>query len=243
MSPVADPVCATLLVLVVTNARVILAADSRRNVLYADGVKEQGSMDKIFRTGDCYYTVSGFSSTQDERFSLQAIIHKVLLLYPDFDTALKQLASTLATELKHYLATLKDNSPTLFTQLLRDSHSGGEIVIVKKVNDVPAATLLDYRIIDSEPVRVVLESWKITTGDIRGPDDCFWRAIGNTDFLNRRMPAQTDMARHPEEQIKTLMQEGRKAYPRQIGGPLNMLEVTPGGAQWIEKSATAPNRV
>jgi hypothetical protein len=240
MNPFAEPLYATLLVLVVTNSRVILAADSRRNVLYPDGAREQGTMDKIFQTGNCYYAVSGFSSTYDGRFSLQAVLHKLLLFYPDFNSGLTRIAKAVASELKNYLSVLNSTSPALFAQLRRDSNSGGEIVLVKRVGDVPTAALLTYHIIDGAPVKIVLQNWRIDTTSIKGEDDCFWRAIGNTGFLNGRLPSENEMATRPIEAVKRLMQEGIKANPQQIGGPINILEVTPTGEQWIEKSPTAP---
>jgi hypothetical protein len=243
MSPFADPLYATLLVLVVTNTRVLLAADSRKNTLYPDGRREEGTMDKIFRTGDCYYAVSGFNSTADDTFSLQSIIHKTRILYPGFSTAVKHIARTLASELKAYLAVLKKSSPLLLEQLLSDSQAGGEIVLIERVKEVPSATLLSYRISSSDRIKVVVESWSINTTDIKDEEDCFWRAIGNTAFLAVGMPLVKEVAQSPVPTIKRMVEVGAKAHPHFISGPVNIVELTPEGVHWIEKSTTAPAHV
>jgi hypothetical protein len=239
MNPFAEPLYATLLVLVVTNTRVILAADSRKNTLHVDGIREQGTMDKIFQTGDCYYAVSGLSSTEDGSFSLQAIIHKALTSSPHLREAIRHLAKAVAAELKAYLAALKQCSPTLFAQLQRDSHWGGEIVLVQRINDVPAAALLTYKVTTGEPVKVVVDSWRIDSNDIKEEEDCFWRAIGHTDFFGG-MPSAKEVAQNPVATIKSLMEAAAKAHPQFVSGPLNIVELARDGTRWIEKSATAP---
>lgn len=243
MNPFADPLYATLLVLVVTNTRVLLAADSRKNTLHPDGTREEGTMDKIFRTGDCYYAVSGFSSTSDGSFSLQGVIHKTLLLYADFRTAIKQMAPAIATELKAYLGSLQKSSPRLFAQLLRDSFSGGEIVLVKRIGSMPTAVLLTYKIAAGRSVKVEVDTWSINSSTIAEQDDCFWRAIGHTAFLDRGMPSLKEVAQHPAATAKRIIEQGAKAHPHFVGGCINLLELTKEWERWIEKSPTTPARL
>lgn len=236
----AEPLYATLLVLVVTNTRVILAADSRKNTLHPDGSRVQGTMDKIFRTGDCYYAVSGFSSTADGAFSLQRVIHETLLLYTGFREATRHLAKAMATELKAWLSGMRKVSPELFTQLLRDAHPGGEVVLVKRVAGVPTAVLLTYNVTTGAEVKVVVDTWHMDSTHIKGEEDCFWRAIGNTAFLNRGLPSAREVATAPAAAAKKMLEEGARAHPQWIGLPFNMVELRGEGERWIEKSPTAP---
>lgn len=243
MNPFTDPLYATLLVLVVTHTQVLLAADSRKNTLHPDGRREEGTMDKIFRTGDCYYAVSGFSATADGSFSLQGVIHKTLLQYADFSLAIKHMAPAIATELKAYLDSLQKESPRLFAQLLRDSFSGGEIVLVKRIGNLPTAVLLTYKILSGSSVKVVVDTWSINIDSINGEDDCFWRAIGHAPFLNKKLPSVKEVAQHPAATAKRIIEEGAKAYPDFVGGLINLLELTRQWERWIEKSPTAPARL
>lgn len=240
MSLLAEPLYATLLVLVVTNTQVILAADSRKNTLYPDGSRVQGTMDKIFRTGDWYYAVSGFSSTEDDAFSLQRVIHQTLLLYTDFRQATRHLAKAVATELKAYLTDLKKVSPELLAQLLRDAHSGGEIVLMKRVAGIPTAILLTYKVTTGEGVKVMVDTWSIDSMQIKGKEDCFWRAIGNTAFPDQGMPSVREVAANPAAAAKRMLEEGARVHPLWVGGPFNMVELAAEGERWIEKSPTAP---
>lgn len=243
MNLVAEPLYATLLVLVVTNTRVILAADSRKNTLHADGTHESGIMDKIFRTGDCFYAVSGFSATEDGSFSLQRIIHKYLVLYPGFSKAIQHLAKAVAAELKAYLAHLKKESPELFTHLLKDSHSGGEIVLVKREAGIPTAVLLNYKVTTGEEVKVVVDNWSIDSTYIKGEEDCFWRVIGHTAFGDKGLPSLKEVARDPVAITKRVMEAGARVHPQFVSSPINILELTADGERWIEKSPTAPAQI
>ncbi|HEY1113650.1 MAG TPA: hypothetical protein VGE66_08805 [Chitinophagaceae bacterium] len=243
MNPFGEPLYATLLVLIVTNTRVILAADSRKNTLHEDGTRQSGSMDKIFRSRDCYYAVSGFSSTEDGSFSLQRIIHKNLMRYPGFSIAIQHLAKAVATELKAYLAHLKKESPELFARLLRDSHSGGEIVLVKREAGVPTAALVNYKVISHEEVKVVVDTWSIDSTHINGGDDCFWRAIGHTAFGDKAMPSVKEVAGNPVAAAKRMLEEGARAHPQWVGAPFHMVELTAEGERSIGKSSRAPGHL
>lgn len=223
---------ATILVLAVTNHNLILAADSRKTNIYQDGIGK-GTLDKICQTNDYYYAVSGLHSDADGNFSMQTILHRTLLEYSDFDAAIKRIALTLTTELKNYFINLKKTSPVLFRQFQTYSYSGGEIVIAKRVNDIPTAYLLDYRIIDGSVIDVVMNTGKTDIKKIKNSEECFWRAIGNTAFLDKKMPTEKEMAANPIKKARWIIEEGIKMYPAFVGEPINILEMTEAWEQWV----------
>lgn len=224
---------ATILVLAITNHNLILAADSRKTNLYPGGIGEKGTADKICQTNDYYYAISGLHSDEDAGFSMQAILHCILLEYSDFDEAIKHITVTLTTELKNYFINLKKNNAQLFRLFQTYSYSGGEIVIAKRVNNSPAAYLLDYKIIDASAINVVMNTGKTGIKEIKGNEECFWRAIGNTSFLDKNMPAEKEMAADPVKKSKWIIEEGIRNYPAFVGGPINIIEMTEAGEQWI----------
>lgn len=238
-----DPFYATILVLVVTNRQLILAADSRKTHLYPQGTLELETMDKIYQTKDCYYAVSGFHSSAEAGLHLPAMIHRLLLRHSGLREAVRQLATTAADELKRYFAELKKSNLPLFTQLLHHNHAGGEMVMVKRVDGVPVAYLVDYKIIDSNVVKVEVNTWQTSRMKIESDESCFWRAIGHTGFLHRHMPTEKEMAAHPAQKAEEIIREGAKRYPQFVSEPINLLQLTNEGEAWIMKSATAPNRI
>lgn len=232
---------ATILVLVVTNHNLILAADSRKTNLDPGGIGKKGTMDKICQTNDYYYAVSGLNSNEDGSFSMQAVLHNILVNYSDSDEAIKSIAVTLTAELKNYFINLKKISSALFRQFQTYSFSGGEIVIAKSVGNIPTAYLLDYKIIDGSVINVVMNTGKTDIKKIKGNEECFWRAIGNTSFLDKNMPTEKEMAANPIKKAKWIIEEGIKIYPDFVGAPINILEMTEAGEHWIEVNAAEIN--
>jgi hypothetical protein len=237
-----DALYATILVLVVTNQRILLAADSRKTYLDKQGVQKLGTLDKIYKTNDCYYAVCGFHE-EEGRFSLHQIIHKYLLQSGSLHETIKAMAKELATALKHYFLELKKGSPALFQQLIRTSASGGEVFIVSRVDAIPTAFLIDYKVMDGATVKVTMKTWSINILAIINAESCFWRAIGNTPILSSALLSEKVWALHPVQNAKSLLAEGIKRYPDFVSGPINMLELTTEGVHWIEKTPTAPNTV
>lgn len=228
-----EPLLATILVLVVTNHNLILAADSRKTILFPDGIGKMGTLDKISQTDNYFYAVSGLHSDKEGSFSIQAILHRTLLEYSNFDEAIKRISVTLTTELKNYFIDLKKINPGLFRQFQTYSYSGGEIVIAKRVNNIPTAYLLDYKIIDGSVIDVIMNTGKTDIKKIKRSDECFWRAIGNTSFLDENMPTEKEMASDPIKKAKWIIEEGIRICPAFVGEPVNILEMTEAGEQWI----------
>jgi hypothetical protein len=142
-----DAFYATILVMVVTNQRILLAADSRKTYLDKNGIHKTGTIDKIYETDDCYYAVCGFHE-EENSFSVHRLLHNCLTQFSDFSHAVKQITHSLATELKAYFTALKKSSPAVFQQLKNISSAAGEVFLVKRHNNIPTAYFLDYHIAD-----------------------------------------------------------------------------------------------
>jgi hypothetical protein len=221
-----EPLYATILVVVVTHQKIILAADSRKVTLYPDGTIERETIDKICQKNQCYYAVSGFNATADDSFSIHAILNKVLHDYSDFHQAIKQITTTLVTELKSFFTALKKSSPAFFNSLLHYNSAGGEIVLIKRIEHIPTLYLLEYKIMDGPTIKVRLDTWTTDSTRVKENFTCFWRAIGNTAFLSLQMPHEKEMATKPIAMAKQIIEEGAKRYPDFVGKPITILEMT-----------------
>lgn len=235
-----DALYATILVLVVTNQRIVLAADSRKTYLDKKGVNRVDILDKIYKSNDWYYAVCGFNE-EEGKFSLHKLIHEYLAVSGKGANSIKNVAHALATALKQYFEDLKRSSPAVFQQLLSISASGGEVFIISRVNALPTAYLIDYRVNDGSPLQVTVNTWSIDTKAIGRSDACFWRAVGNVPGSVVNQVSEKDWATQPVKQAKQLIEEGCKQYPAFVSAPVNILELTVDGVNWIEKTHTAPN--
>ena len=221
-----EALLATILVLVVTQQEIVLAADSNKTSLNSEGIEKNEIMDKIYQVGDYYYAVAGLDSSGDKSFSIHAILQRILHEYSDLEQVIKQVLAQLPIALKDFFTGLKQRSPEVFAQYQKLSGSGGEIVIIKRVGKTPTLYLLDYRIIEESTLKIVMNSWKADTSTIKERTQCFWRAIGSTSFLSGRYPSETDMALAPEAKAKEIIEEGSRIYPDFVGGPIKMLRMT-----------------
>ena len=235
-----DALYATILVLVVTNQRIVLAADSRKTFLEVHGVQSVSTIDKIYRTDSFYYAVSGFHE-EEGGFSLHPLIHQHLSGAINLHNAIKPLVQTLVTAMKQYFQELKTSHLTLFQQVMRVSAFGGEIFIVGNVNNIPTAYLIDYQIRDDAAIRVVLNTWSIDSNAIKSKESCFWRAIGNTPALASIWLSEKEWAINTVKNAKSLIEEGCRQFPSYVSLPINILELTHDGVHWIEKTPSAPN--
>lgn len=236
-----DVCYATILVLVVTNQRILLAADSRKTYLDKNGIHKTGTIDKIYESNECYYAVCGFHE-EVKGFSVHRLLHNCLAKFSDFRDAVSQITHTLASELKHYFSSLKKSSPAIFQQLRNVGGAAGEVFLIKAQNNIPTAYVLDYHILDTKELKVTVTSRTTSIADISTNTGCFWRAIGNTGHLIATAQ-EKDWALQPEIMANRVIAEGSKLAPTFVSPPVNMIELSRSGVRWIEKTPTAPNHI
>lgn len=220
-----DLLYATILVLVVTNRNIILAADSKKTSLNSEGIEKNEIKEKIYQVNDYYYAVAGLDSSGDGSFSIHSILKQIMDDYADLELAIQQVLAQLPIALKEYFSGLKQRSPSVFAQYQKYSASGGEIVIIKKVEKIPTLYLLDYRIIEEATMKIVMNTWRADTSTIKESTQCFWRAIGSTSFLSGRFPSEEEMALHPVEKAREIIEEGIRIYPDFVGKPILMVSM------------------
>lgn len=236
-----DALYATILVMVVTNQRILLAADSRKTYLDKNGIHKTDTIDKIYETNDCYYAVCGFHE-EVKGFSVHRLLHNCLVRFADFRDAISNITHTLANELKHYFTTLRKNSPAVFQQLRNISGAAGEVFLIKHHKNIPTAYVLDYHITEGAALKVTVTSRSTTITDIKTNTSCFWRAIGNIGYLPSSLPEQ-EWALTPEVIANRVIEEGCKLTPTYVSPPVNMVELSTSGIRWIEKTVTSPNHL
>lgn len=236
-----EPLSATILILVVTSRSITLAADSRKTILTENSVKGTELMDKIYQTNDYFYAVTGLDSSENKSFRIHNVIHNVLNKCEDFDHAVSLIAINLAKALKSFFTNMKERNNDLFLEFQKYCASGGEIIIMKNVGILPTTYLIAYKIINDATVKVIVNTWKTDCNKIQKEHQSFWRAIGNTSFMNVSTFSEKDITSNPVLFAKEIIQEGINQYPSFVSEPLNIIQLNESGAQWVERSATAPN--
>ncbi|MCU7551978.1 hypothetical protein OCK74_22855 [Chitinophagaceae bacterium LB-8] len=220
-----EALLATILVLVVTDHNIVLAADSKKTSLGSEGVVKNETMDKIYRVHDYFYAIAGLDSSGDGSFSVHAILNRILQQYSDLEQVIQEILAQLPYALKDFFSGLKARSPEVFGQYQKYSASGGEIVIIKRVGKIPTLYLLDYRIIDESTMKIVMNTWKADTSTMKEKAQCFWRAIGSTSFLSGRHPSDEEMSLHAKEKAREIIEEGIRVYPDFVGGPVKIVSM------------------
>jgi hypothetical protein len=236
-----DAFHATILVMVITGQRIVLAADSRKTYLDKNGILKIGSLDKIYQTNEYYYAVCGFHE-EEGSFSIHQQLHHFLCNCIDLNKDIKKLITSLANSLKQYFSSFKYKSPEVFNQFKKYSTASGEIFIVKRINNIPTAWLIDYHITGSESINVSLKTWGADITNFEAGISCFWRAIGNTGSLATAI-SEKEWMLQPELSARHVIEEGIAKSPNFVSKPINILTFTHQGVYWTEKSLTSPNHV
>jgi hypothetical protein len=211
----------------------IMAADSRKIKLYEHGVGEKETMKKIIQVNDYYYAVSGINSDEDLGLDVHNILISILKDQDNPKLAVPFIANQLAGELKNYFTSIKNSRSAKFQYFQKYRLTGGEVFIVKRVDQIPTAYLLEYYIHYSHPIRVTMKTGKIDVNKIKNKDECFWRAIGNTSFLNYQIYTEKEMAVNPVINARKIIEEGIRKEPVFVGPPITILELTANGETWL----------
>lgn len=230
-----DVLLGTILLLIVTRHQLVLASDSRKTILHPDGRLEKEVVHKIHSVNDFFYASSGLHSAPGENFHLPLFIKSILQRYGNLDKAVHGLATALTPALHNYFLQLKKSQPKLLKMLLQHNGYGGEIFVIKQVHKIPSVYLLEYTLKLDEKVAVLLDTWKISTQNIRGKDGCFWRAAGSTSFLKNYRPLPGDLAQCPQKKARELMERAIQQDPLFTGPPITILEMEEGGAAVLKQ--------
>ena len=228
-----EPLYATILILVVTKQQILLAADSRKTYLDANGVRKTGTMQKLREVNGYYYAIAGIYEDETTGFSIAKLLEDVFLETTDIKKAIQHITHQLATALKTYFSQLQQFHPSLLQQLKQQSASGGELFIVKKLANLPTAYNIEYRFSEKNDLQVIVKNGFIDCTQLTNSNTCFYRLVGNVIPSSLSRFTEKQWATEPVESIHWVMQESQKAFPDFVSAPFSIVSLSANGVEWL----------
>lgn len=208
--------------------RIVLAADSR--AIY--GASGSATECKLFRVNDVFATVSGLAHYGASYRATDAI-RDGFARPGTFQQHLTATAFFLKARVNTLLTSLQTNRAHAYRYLNQASNGSADLVqlaVAQMVNRQPMLGIIEVRQTGSS---LIAAKTMVCPGNCR-PDD----AIFYLGYWERIEPyvAASGQPRSIESaaSIDRLIRMEMRTHPREIGGPINILEITSQGARWLQ---------
>jgi Proteasome subunit len=207
---------------------VILAADSR--ALY--GANRSKSECKIFEVRNVYATVAGLAQYGSSYRAVDAI-RDGFAQPGSFQAHIAATAYFLQRRVQMLFAGLRTNNPGAYQYLLRPGSSSDvvQLAVAQNVNGRPMLAIIELQQLRGRTALNV--STSICPGTCR-PDNAMYY-LGYWDRIepyvaNSGQPRSVGSA----ASLDRLIRMESAAHPREVGAPINVLEITSSGARWLQ---------
>jgi hypothetical protein len=226
----ASAVHATTLVAVWTPERLLLGADS----LVFTGVPGPAAAGcKITHQGDTYFALSGLVEDRSVNFDLAPLTRDAMKLTGSMDQKLAAFVRLARPGLARALAGVKKDSPADYEFLLAghpvvqaifaEVQSGSPLLAVASFQLQPSGDLREYSAVLADQ------------NDARGPRIIY---AGQQERIRAylRTHKQWAAADHPTL-VRDLIELEIGAQTGRVGGPVDLLAISPGRAEWIARKS------
>ncbi|HET8547276.1 MAG TPA: hypothetical protein VFL57_04695 [Bryobacteraceae bacterium] len=221
---------ATTLVAVWTPERLLLGADS----LTFTGAPEPAALGcKIACEGDTYFALSGLVEDRAVNFELATLARQAMKQTCAMDERLAAFREIVRPGLARALALVKKESPADFEFLLAghpvvqaifaEVQAGSPLFAVASFQLAPTGELREYSAVLADQ------------NDTRGPRIIY---AGQQGRIREYLRAHQDWAVGDQPQlVRELIELEIRAGTGRVGGPVDLLSVAPGRAEWISRKS------
>jgi len=209
------------------NGHIYVAADSRRTFYNDSDQTRSETICKIHNVGNTYFAISGF----DDAGLLKAA-GNALSQYSDEDAAIEAFGTAMTA---HYQQ-LMDEAQQFYPAILKRFINNGlaEVAFFGYVDGQPRVMDVQFRVYLKKN-RPVVRSRVLPVG--------FLAVIGISkdidDATPAELPAKQTMLQQPDVYVKQLVELEAAKQPLTVGGPIDLLELKPDGAVWLQKNNEA----
>lgn len=201
--------------------RIVLASDSKVNFLD----NSAGTECKIYGYGSLYFTLSGVPYDRQRGYEVATIVRKGFSQRGNFQQRAAITKELLRRALLHELRRLKREDSQRYAWVI--GHGDPLQLAVGQVeNGAPLLVTLEFKFdAHSQSLRVIT---KACPGDCRGDSQAYYLGQhGAIDALLKKRPTLNI------QDLPMLMQLEVDEQPNDVGGPINILEVTTAGPRWV----------
>lgn len=209
--------------------RIVLAADSR--AVY--GTTRQATECKLFAVGNVYATVSGLAH-YGRSYRATDAIWDGFGEAGDFQNHVAATSLALQRNVEKVLSRLAVGNPAAYRQLTRPSAANPDLVqlaLAQMVDGRPMLGIIELRYAGANDG--LTATLTICPGSCRADNSMFY--LG---YWDRIKPYVADSGQPRSvgsaASIDRLIRMEITAHPKEVGGPINILELNTAGARWLQ---------
>jgi hypothetical protein len=213
--------------MIIEKDRVVLAADS---LVTDDSHHRQLSKCKIHQAGSFFYAISGISVDPETGFDPDTLIakHKKDINGKSF---LDAIGGSLLGPLQKELTLIRKETPARYSKIIQ-SRLMESVFVIDTFENKREGYLKEFRvmngIVTTTPARNCLGIHRIEAGE-----RC--TSILNMDTLSPFLTLEPGKKYDIIPSIHKIMEAAERAMPKDVGAPISILDLEPGGPQWLEK--------
>ncbi|BAU55913.1 hypothetical protein [Mucilaginibacter gotjawali] len=206
------------------NGHIYVAADSRRTFYLDDDKTRTESICKIHNVGNTYFAIAGFDDG-----GLLTAANNALGQNNDPDAAIEAFGAAMTAHYQH----LMDEAQQFYPEMLKRFLANGlaEVAFFGYTDGRARVMDVQFRVYlkKNKPVvrcRVLPVGFLAVIGISKDIDDA----------APDELPAKQTMLQKPDLYVQQLVELEAAKQPLTVGGPIDLLELSPDGAVWIKKS-------
>ncbi len=218
---------ATTVIALRSRYRVVLAADSRAIYSVSGAVSEC----KLFEMGDVYATVSGFAH-HGRAYRATDAVKDGFAAPGTFQRHIASTAFLLQSRVQRFLANLERGNPAEYRSLMRRTAGPADFVQLAVAQTNQGQPMLGIVELQRAGANSFRTKTMVCPGNCSRSD-----AIYYLGYWERIKPYVDDAGPRTiasAASIDRLIHMEIAAHPGEVGGPINILELTSSGARWLE---------
>lgn len=240
LSLIATAAYATSIVAIKTGDDIFIGTDSKLLIEKDVAV----SQCKITRMNDIYLVFSGIPALPASSFNAYEIAEKSFAGKGSVSTRLDAFDKAVQGELQKAFEKLRTNDEKLFSRWYTDdvqNRIAMQVLVAAAEKKGTVLAMLEYRIMSkkSEPVKLKAIKQNIVTKP--GSDQPKILFLGMQDAINALMKKKDFFSDFDEvRNINEWINAEIAAEPKLVGGPVDIIKISPKKAEWIQHKGQCP---
>ncbi len=228
---------ATTIIIYITPTFVIMAVDSK--AVYTDlrtNRQTTKNASKIYKTGAVYFSVAGLNGNAVRNLNIAKLVHEQLSHTKNLVDATNATKVTVKAALTKYLTQQKISNYNQFKKNITEDTYITSIGLIAMIDSIPYAQILGFKVTDGKYLKITIDE---EVYDTRTNKDGVYY-LGTSSAIDGYLNNLKSNNLAPADFVENLMQTQIDATPQLVGPPVNMIELTKSGAQWLKRNGNIP---
>ena len=221
---------ATTIVVIRGHNEVVLATDSKATYEGGDAPENASCVCKIYGDGELFFAVSGLVADPENKFNVPEIVADAARGPSTVAEKVKAIEDRIKAALLTEVPAVKERDPDLYGKLV-SGQGIISLVLVGAEKNVPFVKGIMFT------VNSVTEN--------SCPGNCLFGVktlwLGQSEAIAKHMEAHRVPHKPFADFARSLVQLEIDAKAEGVGGPIDILRITPNGTEWIQRKSDCPH--